>query len=137
LLVTALLAAAGLVALRSLPSDIYPPLKFPRVVVIGRSGTLPARSMMLTVSRPIEQAIMEVPGIRRVRSQTFRGAAEISAQFDPRTDIVLALQQVQNRVAELNAQFPADTELTIERLTPAAFPVLSLNLTGGLEEADL
>ena len=48
----------------------------------------PARTMMLTVTRPIEQALLEVPGIRRVRSTTFRGATEISAQFDPATDMV-------------------------------------------------
>ena len=53
----------------SLPSSIYPPLEFPRIVVIAHSGSTPARSMTLTVARPIEQAIMEVPGIRRVRSQ--------------------------------------------------------------------
>ena len=54
---------------------------------------------------------MEVPGIRRVRSRTFRGATEISAQFDPATDMVVALQQVQNRVAEIRGELPADTEL--------------------------
>ena len=32
---------------------------------------------------------MEVPGIRRVRSRTFRGASEISAQFDPGTDMIV------------------------------------------------
>jgi multidrug efflux pump subunit AcrB len=83
LLVTALLAAAGFISLTSLPSDIYPPLNFPRVVIIGHTGTLPARSMELSVTRPIEQVVMEVPGIRRVRSKTFRGSTEISAQFDP------------------------------------------------------
>ena len=93
--------------------------------------------MMLTVARPIEQAIMEVPGIRRVRSRTFRGATEISAQFEPATDMVVALQQVQNRVAEIRGALPADLELTVERLTPAAFPIYSLNLTGGLSSADL
>ena len=62
--------------------------------------------MVLTVTRPIEQAVMEVPGIRRVRSTTFRGATEISAQFEPATDMVVALQQVQNRVAELRADLP-------------------------------
>jgi CzcA family heavy metal efflux pump len=93
--------------------------------------------MMLTITRPIEQAIMEVPGIRRVRSKTFRGATEISAQFDANTDIIVALQQVQNRVAELRADFPTEAELTVERLTPATFPILSYNLTGGLSEADL
>ncbi len=93
--------------------------------------------MMLTVTRPIEQAVMEVPGIRRVRSRSIRGAAEISAQFDPATDMVVALQQVQNRVAEMRGDLPADAVLTVERLTPAVFPVLILSMTGNLATADL
>jgi CzcA family heavy metal efflux pump len=137
LLITVLLAVAGFITLLGLPSDIYPPLNFPRVVIIGHTGTLPARSMLLSVTRPIEQVVMEVPGIRRVRSETFRGSTEISAQFDPNADILQALQQVQNRVAELRGELPANTELAVERLTTSAFPILSYNLTGGLKEADL
>ncbi len=72
---------------------------------------------------------MEVPGIRRVRSTTFRGSTEISAQFDPGADILQALQQVQNRVAELRGELPAETELEVERLTTSAFPILSYNVT--------
>jgi CzcA family heavy metal efflux pump len=138
LTVTVVLAAAGIVAGLSLPSDIYPPLVFPRVVVIAHSGTTPGHTMMLTVTRPIEQALMEVPGVRRVRSTTFRGATEISAQFDPSSDMVVALQQAQARVAEVRTSLPSDLELTIDRLTPAAFPFISINLTGGgLSSADL
>ena len=135
--VTALLAAAGLLSAFALPSDIYPPLVFPRLVAIAHSGTSPGRTMMLTVTRPIEQALLEVPGVRRVRSTTFRGATEISAQFDPTTDMVLALQQAQGRVAEIRGELPADLDLILERLTPAAFPFLSVNLTGGLTSAEL
>jgi len=131
-LVTLLLAGAGALVLPSLPSDIYPPLHFPRLLVIAHSGSLPARSMMTAVTRPLEQAAMEVPGIRRVRSLTFRGAAEISAQFEPGTDMSLALQELQNRVAEVRQDLPAETSLAVERLTVSAFPMLSLNLTGGL-----
>ncbi len=137
LLITLLLAGAGAVVLPSLPSDIYPPLQFPRLIVIAHTGSLPARTMMTSVTRPLEQAAMEVPGIRRVRSRTFRGATEISAQFDPRTDMAGALQQLQNRVAEVRQELPAETELTVERLTVSAFPMLSLNLTGGLPTPDL
>jgi multidrug efflux pump subunit AcrB len=136
-LITGLLAAAGGIAVLSLPSDIYPALQFPRIVVIGHSGTIPARSMMLTVTRPLEQAVMEVPGIRRVRSTTFRGATEISALFAPSTDMVVALQQVQSRIAEARGALPQELDLTVERLTPAAFPIYSFNLTGGLSTADL
>lgn len=136
-LLTLLIAAAGALAGRALPSSIYPPLVFPRVMIIAHAGTIPGRSMMLTVTRPIEQAVMEVPGIRRVRSRTFRGAAEISAQFDPRADMVVALQQVQNRIAEIRGDLPADTEVIADRMTPATFPILILNLSGGLSSADL
>ena len=137
LLITTLVTAAGILAGVSLPSDIYPPLQFPRVVVIAHSGMTPAQSMVLTVTRPIEQAVMEVPGIRRVRSRTFRGASEINGQFDPSTDMVVALQQVQNRIAETRMNMPADLDLAVERLTPTAFPFLSIDLTGGLPSADL
>src|SRR6185436_6272473 len=92
IMITALGAAAGLPTGFSLPSDLYPPLQFPRIVVTAPARMTPADSMVLTVTRPIEQAIMEVPGIRRVRSRTFRGASEVSGQFDPATDMVVALQ---------------------------------------------
>src|SRR6187455_3051504 len=137
LLLTLLVAVAGGVASLSLPSSIYPPLEFPRVVVIARSGSSPARSMTLTVARPLEQAIMEVPGVRRVRSRTFRGATEIAAQFAPGTDTVVALQMVQNRIAELRGDLPGDLELVVDRQTPAVFPIWALNLTGGLSAAEL
>jgi CzcA family heavy metal efflux pump len=136
-LIAVALAIAGAFAAFTLPSSIYPPLEFPRIVTIVKSGTLPSQSMMLTVTRPIEQAIMEVPGIRRVRSRSIRGAAEISAQFDATTDMVVALQQVQNRVSEIRGELPADAELTVERLTPAVFPVFILSMTGALPTADL
>jgi CzcA family heavy metal efflux pump len=137
ILVTLLLAGAGAYMLTRLPASIYPPLEFPRIVVIAKSGTLPPRSMTLVVTRPLEQAAMEVPGIRRVRSRTFRGSTEISAQFEPSTDMLQALQQMQNRVDEAKSGLPADVDVTVERLTPAAFPILSLNLTGRLPTADL
>jgi CzcA family heavy metal efflux pump len=137
MLVTIALAVAGAISAFSLPSSIYPPLQFPRIVTIVKSGTLPSQSMMLTVTRPIEQAVMEVPGIRRVRSRSIRGAAEISGQFDPSTDMVVALQQVQNRVAEIRGELPADVELTVERLTPEVFPVFILSMTGKLATPEL
>jgi len=85
----------------------------------------------------VKKITFEVPGVRRVRSTTFRGATEISAQFDATTDMVVALQQAQGKIAELRGELPSDLDLVIERLTPAAFPFLSVNLTGGLPAADL
>jgi len=138
---SALLAAAlvvgGVIAAIALPSSIYPPLQFPRIAIVAHSGTLPPQSMSLIVTRPIEQVVMAVPGVRRVRSRSIRGAAEISAQFDPSTDMVTALQMVQNRVAEITGDLPMGTQLQIERMTPAIFPVFILSMTGSLPTPDL
>ena len=136
-LTVTLVSAAGIISGLALPSSIYPRLEFPRVVIIGHSGTLPAQTMMLSVTRPLEQAVMEVPGIRRVRSTTFRGATEISAQFEPATDMIVALQQVQGKIDDARQALPAGTDLVVERLTPAAFPMYILNLTGSVPGADL
>jgi CzcA family heavy metal efflux pump len=136
-LLAAALVVGGAIAARVLPSGIYPPLQFPRIVIVAHSGTLPPRSMSLIVTRPIEQVVMAVPGVRRVRSKSIRGASEISAQFDPATDMVVALQMVQNRVAEMTGTLPAGTEMQIERMTPEIFPVFILSLTGALPTADL
>ncbi|HEX4822674.1 MAG TPA: efflux RND transporter permease subunit [Candidatus Polarisedimenticolaceae bacterium] len=136
-LATVLLCLAGAVALPFLPSSIYPRLAFPRVMVIAHSGTLPPKTMALTVVRPIEQALMEVPGIRRVRSKTFRGATEISALFEDTTDMDNALQQAQSHIAEIRSSLPENIDLDVERVTLSEFPILSFNLTGGLSVPDL
>lgn len=131
------LVVGGAVAMLALPSSIYPPLQFPRIVIVAHSGTLPPTSMSLIVTRPIEQAVMAVPGVRRVRSKSIRGAAEISAQFAPTTDMVVALQMAQNRIAEVAGGLPKDTQIQVERMTPEIFPVFILSLTGSLPTADL
>ncbi len=136
-LLAAALVVGGVMAAFVLPSGIYPPLQFPRIVIVAHAGTLPPQSMSLIVTRPIEQVIMAVPGVRRVRSKSIRGAAEISAQFDPTTDMVVALQMAQNRIAEITGDLPAGTELQIERMTPEIFPVFILSFTGPLAVPDL
>jgi CzcA family heavy metal efflux pump len=136
-LVVLALVVGGAFAMRALPSSIYPPLQFPRIVIVAHAGTLPPQSMSLIVTRPIEQAIMAVPGIYRVRSRSIRGAAEISAQFNPSTDMIVALQTVQNRISEITNDLPMGTELQVERMTPEVFPVFILSLTGSLPTSEL
>ena len=48
-----------------------------------------------------------------------------------------ALQMVQARVNEARSSLPAESEIQVERLTPAVFPILSLVLNGNVPDADL
>lgn len=136
LLVTAL-TIAGLVSIFQLPSNIYPELNFPRIVVLVHAGDLSPDTMLVTVTRPIEEQVSTVFGVRRVRSRTIRGGAEISVLFSQDADLQQALQMVQARVNEARSSLPAESEIRVERLTPAVFPILSLVLNGNVPDADL
>ncbi|HEY3113309.1 MAG TPA: efflux RND transporter permease subunit [Gemmatimonadaceae bacterium] len=130
-LVVALLSAGGIYAALRLPSAIYPELAFPRILVVAEGSSLGARQMLFTVTRPIEEAVSIVPGVRRVRSRTIRGATEISITFSDNTDMTYALQQVQARVNQVRTALPNELDIEIERMTPSLFPILSYNLEGG------
>ena len=136
-LLTTLLIIAGLAAIFALPSNIYPELNFPRIVILAHSGDLSPDVMLLSVTRPLEESVSTVFGFRRVRSKTIRGNSEISVLFRSDMDMQYALQLVQGRVSETRSTLPPDTELQVERISPAVFPVLSLILNGNVPDADL
>ena len=136
-LLVVVLTLAGLFALFQLPSNIYPELNFPRIVILVHAGDLSPDTMLLTVTRPIEEQVSTVLGVRRVRSKTIRGGAEISVLFSDNMDMLQALQLVQARVNEARSNLPADTEIQVERLTPTVWPILSLILSGNVPDADL
>src|SRR3954463_3542680 len=111
------LALAGVFAAQTLPSSVYPEVEFPRIVVVARGGDEPADVFETQVTRPLEQALVTVLGVRRVRARTIRGTTEVALQFAPGSDMWRALQLVQAQVNNARAALPAGLELEVERLT--------------------
>ena len=136
-LMTVALTIAGLVSLHRLPRNIYPELNFPRIVVLVHSGDLSPDTMLLTVTRPIEEQVSTVLGVRRVRSRTIRGGSEISVLFNDGLDMQQSLQLVQAKVNESRSSLSADSQIEVERMSPTVWPVLSLVLNGRVPDADL
>ena len=128
ILVAALIGGVG--AAQMLPSGIYPEVEFPRIAVVARQGSAPPQLFQTTVTRPLEQSLLTVLGVQRVRSRTIRGGAEINMLMAPETNMWLALQLVQAQLNDVRSLLPADAEIRVERVTPVSFPVLSFNLTG-------
>ncbi len=124
-----ILASGGIFVAFRLPSSIFPSVTFPVVKVIADAGEEPAAHMMPTVTRPLEQAILRVPGIRLLRSTTSRGSTEIAANFSWGTDMQVALQRVQSEVARVRPDLPGETRVEVEWMNTAVFPILGYALT--------
>ncbi len=136
-LTMALLTAFGVVSMLRMPSGIYPEVAFPRIVVIAQTPGLAVKDVEVAVTRPIEEVVGIVLGVVRVRSKTVRGAAELSIDFAPETDMIQALNDVRARMAEVGAQLPPGTSTITERQTPSVFPIISFVVTGGRDPSSL
>ena len=124
------LCLAGAYAALGMPSAIFPQTNFPRVVILIDNGVMPANEMMATITRPVEEAVKDIPGVTTVRSKTGRGTAEVNVFFTWQTDMQQAELFVQGRLAVVQKALPASAGTAVWRLTFAAFPVLGLSLTG-------
>jgi CzcA family heavy metal efflux pump len=130
LVMVALLCAAGLYAAWQLPIAIFPSTDFPRIVIIVDNGVAPAPQTLVSVTRPIEEAMNGVPGIQRIKSKTSRGSSEVSLFFSWNVDIRQSLQLVQARLSQLASSLPPTAQIrNVERLTFAVFPVTGYSLT--------
>jgi hypothetical protein len=102
---------------------VFPQTDFPRIVIIVDNGEAPASQTLVSVTRPIEEAMNGIPGIARIKSKTARGSSEINLYFDWNGDIIQELQLVQARMSQLLSTLPPTAEIrNIERLTFACFP---------------
>ncbi|HEY0319898.1 MAG TPA: efflux RND transporter permease subunit [Pyrinomonadaceae bacterium] len=125
-----LLCMAGSYAAWQLPTAIFPQTDFPRIVIVVDNGVVPAPQMLVSVTRPIEEAMNGIPGIVRIKSTTARGASDISLFFNWNVDILQALQLVQARLSQLTTTLPPTAAIrNVDRLTFAVFPVAGYSLT--------
>jgi multidrug efflux pump subunit AcrB len=123
------LAMVGAYLAFTIPVSVFPSTDFPRIVIGVDNGVAPIDQMLVTVTRPIEEAVNSVPGLQNVRSITSRGSAEVDLFFDWNSDMVLTLQRVDAVVARLQAELPTTAKLETHRLTFAAFPIIGYSLT--------
>ena len=129
LLIVLSFALAGVILAFRLPIAIFPQTDFPRIIILVDNGIAPVDVQMLTVTRPIEQAIRIIPGITDVRSVTSRGSSEISVFFRWDVDILNALHLVQGRISQITPTLPPTARFYINRLTFSVFPMIGFSMT--------
>jgi len=129
LFLTISLALVGGYLAFSIPISVFPNTDFPRIVVGVDNGVMPIDQMLVTITRPIEEAVNSVPGLQKVTSVTSRGSAEVDLFFDWKSDMILTLQRVDAVVARLQADLPPTAKVETHRLTFAIFPIIGYSLT--------
>lgn len=123
------LCLIGAISIFQLPVAIFPDLKIPRIIMAAEGSDAPTENILVSVTKPIEEAVSTVPGLKLVQSQTVRGSAGFTLTFVDGTDMEITLQRVQSKLAQIKSILPSNVTVTAEQLNPTVFPILDYSLS--------
>ncbi len=118
----------GLFAYSKMQTALFPEITFPKIKIIADAGQQPVKKMMITVTRQLENAIKQVPDLKKIRSTTSRGSCEISAFMDWNANIDISQQRIESKINEIRNNLPPDIQITVERMNPSILPITGFSL---------
>jgi len=118
----------GAFSYNNMKTSLFPNVTFPKIKIIVDNGEQPVDKMMVTVTKPIENAIKKVENLKLIRSMTSMGSCEISAFMEWGSDIDLDKQQVESQISQIKTSLPADVQITVEKMNPSILPVMGYSL---------
>src|SRR5215203_5887273 len=115
----------GVVSLTRLGIDLFPEVNFPFVnISIVYPGAGPEEVETL-VTRPIEDAVAGINGVKRVISTSAEGLSMVGIELRLEVDPQAATAEVREKVAAIRDRLPQEIEdPTIERFDVAALPIM-------------
>jgi CzcA family heavy metal efflux pump len=117
--VSVLLMVFGLRTATQLPVEVLPDLTKPTVIILTEAPGLAPEEVETRVTQPIENALLGVAGLTRLRSNSDVSLSLVYAEFGWDTDIYKARLFVQERLQAAREQLPEGVE-------PFMTPVASL-----------
>jgi CzcA family heavy metal efflux pump len=126
--IIALIIMGGIYIYTKLQTSLFPEITFPKIKVIADAGLQPVDKMMVTVTKPLENAIKQVPDLADIRSITSRGSCEISAFMNWSANIDLSKQRIESEIAQIQNELPPGVQITVEKMNPSILPVIGFTL---------
>lgn len=125
-----LIILGGFFGYSEMQTGLFPEITFPKIKIIADAGQQPVDKMMITVTKPLENAIKKVQDLKTVRSITSRGSCEISAFMDWKADIDLSKTRIEEQINQIKNNLPPDTQITVEKMNPSILPVIGYAIEG-------
>ena len=122
------MVAIGLIASVRLPLEQFPEVNFPFMgVSIPYPGSTP-QEVERSITRPVEETLATLPGIKEMNSTSRADGAEIQIQFtDFDRDVAISANEARSRIDALRKDLPADLQrYYVQRFSPSDQPFLQI-----------
>ena len=130
LMVFAALTVLGLKSRSGMPLDLYPKVDIPYIIIMTVYPGAGPEEIETLVSKPIEDQVGSVSGMKNITSTSQQGMSIVGIQFELETDIDVAAADVRARVDAARMSLPQDVRSpVIQKIDIGATPILYLGLS--------
>lgn len=136
---TALLVLFGLYSYNKMPREAMPEIAVPYIFVqTVYPGNSPVDIENL-ITRPIEQELKGLKGIKKVSSASYQDVSTIIVEFNTNVTIKQALQDTKDRVDKAKSDLPNDlpSDPLVMDFDLSEFPIMNVNISGEFSLRDL
>lgn len=134
-----LLLTLGAMSLKRLPVDLFPDVTFPTIVVQTIYAGAGPQEVETEISKVVEDQVATISGVQKISSQNMEGVSIVSVEFDLKSNLDYAEQQVRAKVSNAMRLLPDDVDAPIIRkISPSDSPIMSIALSANnLPDAEL
>lgn len=123
------LLVVGLFAYFKLSVEQFPDVEFPIVVVSTAYPGATPESVESEVTRPVEDAVNTISGVRTLTSRSLEGRSTVIIEFELTVSAVAAVQDVREKIAQVTPKFRDEIKTPeITRFSPDNQPVASITV---------
>lgn len=121
----------GLISVSNLGLDLLPELEFPFVSIVTTYGGVGSEEIETLITKPIEESVSTVEGIKEVSSITVEGISSVYCEFRWGTNLDFAAQDVREKLSWITDFLPedADTPMVL-KFNVSDMPVLEYGVIG-------
>lgn len=130
LMISLIVIGFGLFGLTNLKVNLYPDVSFPTITVFTTYEGVAPEDMETLITRPVEEAVGSISGVRRIRSLSSQGASVVKLNFNWGTNLYFAESDVRKELDFVRRTIPEESdEPIVFSYDPNQEPVVVLALT--------
>ncbi|MCK5451526.1 MAG: efflux RND transporter permease subunit, partial [Candidatus Omnitrophica bacterium] len=121
----------GVISLTKLSQELFPPITYPQLTVFTGYANAAPEEIETLLTRPIEEAVGTVSGLKTIRSISKEGVSLVMAEFDWDQNMDFASLRTREKVDLVKARLPRDaSEPLVVPFNPFELPIMTISVTG-------
>lgn len=129
-MIAMILVVVGIIAFTRLGLDFFPDLEYPTVSVITTYRGASSEDIETTITKPLEQVVSSVSGVKKVTSQSSEGVSVLMVEFEWGTNLDFAAQDIRDQIGLYRNFLPENaSNPLVVKFNLAQFPVVFYGIT--------